>query len=157
MSVRRQPGPASLTIDAALEGLDGLVGKTGYFETSVYPDGTPVAYVATIQEFGYPEGGIPARPTMRPTADAMRGEWTDLLRRGAKAALNGQISARDVLESVALRAAGDVGKSIQALTSPALHPDTIKAKGFSKPLVDTGLMFQSVTGVVEARGIGAAE
>lgn len=157
MSVRRQPGPASLTIDAALEGLDGYVGKTGYFETAVYPDGTPVAYVATIQEFGYPSGGIPARPTMRPTAEAQKSAWRDLLRAGAKAALNGQISPRDVLEAVALRAAGDVGKSIQALTSPPLHPDTIKAKGFAKPLVDTGQMFQSVTGVVEARGAGGGE
>lgn len=153
MSVRRKPG-ASITIDAALEGLDGLVGKTGYFENAIYPDGTPVAYVATIQEFGHPEGGIPARPTMRPTAEAMRGEWSALLARGARAALNGQISPRDVLEAVALRAAGDVGKSIQALTSPALHPDTVKAKGFAKPLIDSGQMFQSVTGVVEQRGAG---
>jgi len=151
MSVRRDPsGGDRLTV--ALQGLDGLVGKTGYFETAKYPDGTPVAYVATIHEFGYPAGGIPARPTMRPTADQQRGEWAETMRLGAKAALNGESTPRDALERLTLKAAGDVSASIAALTSPALSPQTIARKGFSKPLVDTGLMLRSPTGVVEERG-----
>lgn len=31
--------------------------KVGFFAHSKYPDGTPVAYVAAIQELGYPAGG----------------------------------------------------------------------------------------------------
>lgn len=151
MAARHVPGPAAQSLTVALREIDGVVGKTGYFETARYPDGTPVAYVATIHEFGYAEGGIPARPTMRPTVAAKQGEWRDTMAKGAKAALNGRITARAALEMLTLKAAGDVGKSIQALTTPALSPDTIARKGFSKPLVDTGLMFQSVTGVVESK------
>jgi len=151
VTVRRDPsGGDRLTV--ALQGIDGLVGKTGYFETSKYPDGTSVAYVATIHEFGYPAGGIPARPTMRPTADQQRQGWAEIMRQGAKAALNGQMTGRDALERLTLKAAGDVSASIAALTTPALSPRTIARKGFSKPLVDTGLMLRSVTGVVEPKG-----
>lgn len=150
MSVRRDAaGGDRLTV--ALRDIDGLVGKTGYFETAVYPDGTPVAYVATIHEYGFAGGGIPARPTMRPTAADKRTEWADTMAKGAKAALNGQMTSRDALERLTLRAAGDVSASIAALQTPALSVRTIARKGFSKPLVDTGQMLRSVTGVVEAK------
>lgn len=154
MAVRRVPGPAAATLSAALKELDGLVGKTGYFETARYADGTPVAYVAAINEFGYPAGGIPMRATMRPTAadkGAPGGEWAQIAAKGARACLNGTTTPTAALEALTLRAAGDVGKAIVALTAPALSPRTIAAKGFSKPLVDTGQMLQSVTGVVERK------
>lgn len=43
--------------------------EVGFFETSKYDDaaGTPLPMSRPFQEFGYPEGGIPARPFMRPT------------------------------------------------------------------------------------------
>lgn len=148
MTVRRDSSGGD-RLHIALQDLGGLTGKTGYFETARYTDGTPVAYVATIHEFGYPAGGIPARPTMRPTADAKRAEWAETMRKGAKAALNGQMTARDALERLVLVAAGDISDTIAALNTPALDPRTIAAKGFSKPLVDTGLMLRSPTGVVE--------
>jgi hypothetical protein len=151
MSVRRdRSGGDRLTV--ALRDIDGLVGKTGYFETAKYPDGTPVAYVATIHEYGAAGQGIPARPTMRPTAADKRTEWAGLMAKGARDALNGKMTSRDALERLTLRAAGDVSKAISALQTPALSPRTIARKGFDKPLVDTGLMLRSVTGVVEPKG-----
>lgn len=151
MSVRRVSGPASISkAVATLEGLEGLEGKVGWFETAHYPDGTPVAYVATIHEFG--AGPIPARPFMRPAVAEYGRAWVALMGQGAKAALNGTTSAAAVLEAVTLRAAGDVGKAIKAVTSPPLKPMTIARKGFDKPLVDTGQMLQSVTGKVEGVG-----
>lgn len=148
MSVSRVKGTASISkAIATLDGLGDLEGKVGWFESAVYPDGTPVAYVATIHEHG--AGPIPARPFMRPAVAEYGASWMKLLGEGAKAALNGSVSPHAVLEAVTLRAAGDVGKAIQAVTSPALKPMTIARKGFSKPLIDTGQMFQSVTGKVE--------
>lgn len=148
MSVRRVRGPARISqAVAVLNGLDNLEGKTGWFESATYPDGTPVAYVATIHEHG--AGHIPARPFMRPAVATYGRAWMELMGQGAKAALNGSVSAAAVLEAVTMRAAGDVGKAIQAVTSPALSPMTIARKGFDKPLIDTGQMFQSVTGKVE--------
>lgn len=151
MTVRRERGPASISkAVAVLEGLEGLEGKVGWFDSARYPDGTPVAYVATIHEHG--AGPIPARPFMRPSVAEYGASWMELMGQGAKAALNGSVSPAAVLEAVTLRAAGDVGKAIRAVTSPPLKPMTIARKGFDKPLVDTGQMLQSVTGKVEAAG-----
>jgi len=152
MSVRRE-GPGVDPLVHGLTELDGLEAKVGWFESAHYKGGTPVAYVATIHEFGTEH--IPARPFMRPAIEQNGQQWLDLLGQGAKRVADGGFSARDVLELVALRAAGDVGKAIQAVTSPALSPITIKRKGHSKPLIDTGQMFQSVTGKVEAEGTGS--
>lgn len=146
----KRTGPGVATLHAALKDLDGVLGKTGWFETAHYPDGPPVAYVATIHEFGTDR--IPARPFMRPAVADHGQQWLDQLAQGAKACLNGGPSARDVLEMVALGAAGNVAEKIQAVTSPPLSPVTIKRKGFEKPLVDTGQMIQSVTGKAEAAG-----
>lgn len=149
MTVRRE-GPGIKNLVATLDGLDGLEGKVGWIESASYPDGTPVAYVATIHEFGAPSQGIPARPFMRPAVEENGPEWVRQLGEGAKAAANGGIAPRDVLEMVVLRAAGDVAKKIQQVNSPALKPATVKRKGSSKPLVDTGQMIQSITGKVES-------
>ncbi|NML93801.1 hypothetical protein [Novosphingobium olei] len=36
--------------------------RVGFLENATYPDGTPVAMVAALNNFGAPEAGIPARP-----------------------------------------------------------------------------------------------
>lgn len=148
MTVRRE-GPGTAKVLATLEGLDGLEGKVGWFESAHYPGGTPVAYVATIHEFG--TGRIPARPFMRPAVADYGGEWLDLIGQGVKASMMGGPSPAEVLELVMLQAAGNVAEKIQSL--PPLDPKasavTIKRKGHSKALIDTGQMFQSVTGKVE--------
>lgn len=148
MTVRRT-GPGVDKVVATLGGIDGYEGKVGWLESASYKDGTPVAYVATIHEFGAPSRNIPPRPFMRPAVDDHGLEWMQLLAQGARQAMATGADGRDVLELVTLRAAGDVARKIQAVTSPALKPLTIKRKGFEKPLVDTGQMIQSVTGKVE--------
>lgn len=154
MSVAKSgPGFDELIIN--IEQLDGVRAGVGWFETAAYPDGTPVAYVAAIHEFGAPKAGIPPRPFMRPAIADNGPEWMKHFEEGAAACLRGETDARTVLESVALVAAGDVSKKIKAVTAPGLKPATIKRKGFAKPLVDTGQMAQSVTGKIMEDGEGA--
>jgi hypothetical protein len=174
--VVRREGGALARIAHGLKELDGKVAKVGWFETATYPSGTPVAYVATIHEFGAPAAGIPPRPFMRPAVADHGAEWLALMAEGTKAVIAGGLSASDVLEMVALRAAGDVAKKIQAVTAPPLSILTLMARqkgGISgakelgamgkelrkgapylpgvstKPLVFTGQMIQSITGKVE--------
>lgn len=148
MTVRRE-GPGVLDVSKVLRGLDDHEGRVGWFESARYEDGTPVAYVATIHEFG--SGAIPARPFMRPAVAEHGQEWLDQLAAGAKKAVQpgATLTPLMVLEAVAMMAAGNVAEMIQAVNSPPLDPRTVARKGFDKPLVDTGQMFQSVTGKVE--------
>lgn len=157
MTFKRE-GPGTKRLLATLDGLDGVEGKVGWFETARYPgkSAPPVAYIATIQEFGYPEGGIPARPFMRPAVAENGPGWLKLIGQAAKHCIKTGYSPKDALEQIMLKAAGDVAKKIQAVTSPELSPRTVaKRKNKStKPLVDTGQMIQAVTGKVEGVGEG---
>jgi len=129
--------------------------RVGFFETAKYPDGTPIAYVAAIQEFGY--GPIPPRPFMRPAELQNKNKWQAGIAQGMKAALNGAVTIGHALEQVGMVAAGDVRKAIKAVTSPPLAESTIRARqsrkkgkkaASAKPLVDTGQMLQAVTSAV---------
>jgi len=48
--------------------------------------------------------------------------------------------------------AGQLRESIQSTNSPPLAESTIEAKGFEKPLIDTGHMWNSVAYEVAAEG-----
>lgn len=132
--------------------------EVGFFDTSHYPDGTPVAYVAAIQEFG--SGPIPPRPFMRDTITKRSRYWVRTLEAGAKEVLAGRLTASQMLDGVGKLAAGDVQTTISQLTSPALKDSTTYARAHRKkkprntsikPLVDTGVLFASVDSKVVPR------
>lgn len=145
-----------------LAGVTDKVGKVGFFPSSAYPDGTPVAYVATIQEYGSPEQGIPPRSFMRTTVAEKQAEWKVAAGIGARAMLAGTATGEQVLEGIGLLAAGDIRRTISKLTTPELAPSTIAARRtqradkvtvglLTKPLVDTGTMLNAVTSAVEPK------
>lgn len=155
-TVTRKPGPDRDAIEKAVRDLKRKRLRVGFFDTAKYPNGTPVAYVAAIQEFGYPNGGIPPRPFMRPTVAQQQSAWRDSLRKGARATLNGRITTQQMFAQFGLAAAGDISKTISLITTPALDPSTIasrksrrKSPGVSeKPLVDTGILIGAVSSQV---------
>ncbi|WP_179038237.1 hypothetical protein [Limnobaculum xujianqingii] len=131
--------------------------KVGFFEHSKYPDDTPIAYVAAIQELGHPAGGIPPRPFMRPSVNDNQRKYANGFGSAAKKALSGESDVTSGLAIIGQVAAGDIQLGIQAVTTPALKPATVaararkhsKGKATAKPLVYSGLMLQAVTSVVE--------
>ncbi|SFN98274.1 hypothetical protein [Xenorhabdus japonica] len=131
--------------------------KVGFFAQSQYSDGTPMAYVATIQELGYPAGGIPPRPFMRSAMSENQAKYSGLMAHAAQAAINGDISVSAGLTQVGSVSAGDIKLAIRAVTTPPLKDSTIaaragrhnKGKATNKPLVDTGQMLQAVAFTVE--------
>lgn len=115
---------------------------------NAYPNGTPVALVASVHEFGSPSRNIPSRPFFRSTLFINK-NYKDL-----RFKTFAQIARGKVTPSVGLGRLGDVVKndiveSIINIQSPALKEETIKKKGSTNPLVDTGHLKQSVTYKVE--------
>lgn len=153
MEVRRASNEAA--IRKMLDDLEKKEVRVGFFENSKYPDGTPIAYVAAIQEFGY--GPIPPRPFMRPAEEANKGKWIKGIAAGVRGVIAGNVTLDHALEQVGMVAAGDVRKAIKAVTAPILKESTVQArqrrkkgkKAVSrKPLVDTGQMLQAVNSAV---------
>ena len=131
--------------------LAGIRTEVGYLPGATYPDGTPVAYIAAIQEYGSPSNGIPPRPTLHPSLDQAKGKLSNILIGGIRSAIGGG-SVDAAFEAVGLAAQGIVRQAIADLKSPALRESTIKSraskhhggKASNKPLVDTGTMLGSV-------------
>jgi len=143
----------------ALRALDGskLQAKVGFFASAHYPDGTPIAYIATIQEFGFPAGGIPSRSFIRSTINEKKGsDWKKTMAGGGKAVVLGKLAPSDVLEMMALQAEGNIRKKITKITEPPLSERTLagrrsRGNGSTKPLNDTGAMLAHLTSVVEEK------
>lgn len=102
----------------------------------------PMALVAAANEFGNPAQNRPPRPFMRDTFEAGKTEWVQGL---AKALKRYEFSSSQALEILGAKASSDVVSAIVHFDDPPLAPSTIAAKGFAKPLIDTGQMQKAVS------------
>lgn len=123
--------------------------RVGFLDGATYPDGTSVAEVATINEFGAPSRGQPPRPFFRLMIAEKRGTWGDAVALNWKAT-NGD--AAKTLDRMGQGIKGQLQDSIRNLVDPPLAPSTIARKGFDKPLIDKGHMLNSVDYVVDLDG-----
>lgn len=140
------------TLERVPEQFEGMVAQVGFPSGINYEDGTSVAYVATIQEFGAPEVNIPPRPFMLPTVKEKKDYWTKIIEKNVPKVVMGKMSAFDVLDLVGMAAAADIQTKISSIYSPPNSPATLARKNGTKPLVDTGLMLASVQNGVSKSG-----
>lgn len=117
--------------------------SVGFMEGSTYPDGTPVPVVAFWNEFG---AAGPPRPFFRQMIEKESPTWPKKIAAGAKAT---DYDGAKVLGTMGEDIRGALQQSINDFTSPPLSPVTIARKGFSKPLIDTSVMLNSITFEVE--------
>ena len=140
------------TLERVPEEFEGLVAQIGFPSGQHYEDGTSVAFVASVHEFGAPGVNIPARPFMRPTVNTKKQTWVNTVKNGIPKVVMGKATAFDVLDLVGIQGAADIQETISKVTSPPLSPITIARKGSAKPLIDTGLMIASVRHSVAPSG-----
>lgn len=138
--------------DKVMEVLNGVASqlsnmqvKVGFIDGATYPDGTPVAMVATVNEFGRPENNQPPRPFFRNAISAHENEWAGTISRGIEKGIDTQT----VLSVVGEQIVGDVVESIATLMEPAIKDSTIanrrkRGNESIKPLVDTKVMIHDV-------------
>jgi hypothetical protein len=88
---------------------------------------------------------IPPRPFMRLAARKFMSLRKSIQKGIIDRALAGQITADQALERIGLIMEGEVVKSIRDGNWTPNAPSTVRRKGFDKPLIETGLMWQSVS------------
>lgn len=160
--VIRKPGPGVKQL-AAINEFGRMRGRVGWFASARYPNGIPVAYVASVHEFGWPAGNIPARLGMRSTAAEKQPEWRATAQRAAKGVVSGALTPAGAMDVIGLKAAGDLRKHITEVREPPLKVDTVKARlagkkqgrvvsiTIAKPLVRSGHMLTTLTNVTDRR------
>jgi hypothetical protein len=124
--------------------------QVGFLSNAKYPDGTYVALIAAIQNFGAPAAGIPPRPFFSNMVAAKKAGWPAQIALNLKAQ---KYDATKALVKVGEGIAGQLRESIQQTNSPPLKAATIKRKGgtktSAKPLIDSGVMYGSVDSIVK--------
>lgn len=120
--------------------------SVGFQNGATEDDGTPVALVAALNEYGVPSHNQPPRPFMRRAINKNDKKWARQFANGMKN------TAGDVGRVFALMGeiiATDISQEIIDLKSPPLAESTVQKKGFDKPLIDTHTMLDNVTYEVE--------
>ena len=120
--------------------------EVGFLEDSTYPDGTSTAMVAAIQEFGAPSRNIPPRPFFRGMISDKSPEWPEAV---AGLLHENDYDAKRTLELSGAAIKGQLQEAITKFDGVPLSPKTVAAKGFSKQLVDTSHMLNSIDFKVE--------
>lgn len=120
------------SLKSVAKGFEGLEAQAGWFPEAKYDDGTPVAYVMNIHEYGAPAVGIPPRPFFRQAISSYQATWNKNLRDGVKAAISGKVSPENVLTAVGLQAAGDIKMELVGVSSPPLSKVTLLLRKWKK-------------------------
>ena len=150
INVVRKKGKTDVfkTIEKSLNVLEKTEVSSGFFKESKYPlnhksKGRPVAMIAVWNNDGTPT--IPPRPFMDKAALNMpdNKEFMKALEDTAVKALKGKGSNPEklVLGSVMTEI---IKNEILSTSKPSNKQSTIAAKGFDDPLIETGLMYDSV-------------
>jgi len=109
--------------------------------------------LAAIHEFGAPGAKIPERSFIRAWHDSHRGQISRLQERLGKQFIDGKITLRQMIAKLGVYGQGGIRKFIRDLKEPANRPATIRAKGSSNPLIDTGQLVGAVHSVSIIRGV----
>ncbi len=112
-------------------------------------DGTDICDIAAWNELGTEH--IPSRPFLRKSVDENEGKINQFLQAEVRSLASGK-TAETLLNEI-----GNFQKSLvqEKIAEGSFAPNaesTIRRKGSSKPLIDTGRMRQSVNYVVKRKG-----
>ena len=116
--------------------------EVGFHKTSYIGKNVTVAQVAYFNEFGKNAG--PERPFMR-TAFKKHANHITLIRILGRRIINGTLTLDKALDALGEAASEAVRQSIVDFSTPGNAQSVITRKGEDNPLVDSGLMLDSVT------------
>lgn len=111
-----------------------------------------VAQIAAIHEFGAPGAGIPERSFMRGAIDQNGPALEKFMRRLTLEILLGKSTRKRAFGILGEFVKNLMKRTIQRGVPPPNAPETIRRKGSSKPLIDTGQMINSIDWEVEEGG-----
>lgn len=103
--------------------------------------------VAVVHEFG--AGPVPQRSFIRATIDEKRSDIEAEMANLARGVVSGKLDGRAALDLLGAKVAGWCQARIAAGIAPPLKPATVRRKGSSTPLVDTGQLRSAITWRVE--------
>ena len=112
-------------------------------------DGTDVCDIAAWNELG--TVNMPSRPFLRMSVDDNSDKINSFMSAQKRSIINGEPADR-ILKKIGIFQKDLIQEKITEGSFAPNAPSTIKAKGSSKPLIDTGRMRQSVNFEIKQKG-----
>jgi len=135
-----------------LKELDKLQVRIGFQKgVATEEDGTDVCDVAMWNELG--TVNMPSRPFLRKSVDENEEKINSFLKSTKGKILKG-VSAEQILKEIGIFQKDLIQEKITEGSYTPNAESTIRKKGSSKPLIDTGKMRQSVNFVIQKKGSG---
>ena len=131
--------------------------SVGWHEDSKYDDGTQIAEIAAIQEYGTGDGKIPPRSFMRSTAnEKLKTVWLVNLKKVIAHYVSKGGDLSQLYGKFGASISGDIAEKITQIWTPPLAESTVKnrvsrkskkatTESLTKPLIDTGVMLASLS------------
>jgi len=121
----------------------------GKATAATYPNGVAVIDVAFYNNYGTKDAQglehIPPRRFMDIGGKRASRELSEPIKKGLEAVNRGKLKLEDLAELMGLKAVAVMKTEITELSEPPNAPATIAKKKSANPLIDTGLMRQTVT------------
>lgn len=144
--VTKDFNPAALArLKANLHAARNRVVSVGIPSGPTEADGTSLAMIGAVHEFGMPEKNIPERPWLHPSIIENRDKHRALNKMNLIKIMQGEMTVDEALGQLGNMAAGLAKEYVRHSSFPPLAQRTIDRKGSSTPLIDTGNMIQSIT------------
>lgn len=103
-----------------------------------------------VHEYGSPAAGIPERAPIRRTFEENEDKVGKFCARLAKEVVEGRMTGEEALNLLGAFGVNELKKFIVAgKATPELAEETIRRKGSSTPLIDTGRLLNAITWLVE--------
>jgi phage gpG-like protein len=103
-----------------------------------------VAHLASVHEFGVPSQNIPSRPFMAQAFNKNKSKLKKVIRQLVSDIFKGSIKTDGALRKLGVIHQGQVRETITSGSFTPLKTATVRRKGSSKPLQDTGRLKQSI-------------
>ena len=124
----------------------GILAKDG---SENHSEGITVFQIGMIHEFGVPEKNIPRRSFIRVPIENNIKEITKLIENNHRLVSENAMSAKVALDRIGIKAQNTIKESFRNNDWKPLKRATVKRKGSSRPLIDTGQLIGSISYIVE--------
>lgn len=133
-----------------LDKLNELIVKVGFQQGEASEDdGTDICDVAAWNELG--TINIPSRPFMRDTVENNENEISDFMKKEVLDIVKNGKTAEQAFKEIGIKVKDLMQQTITEGNFTPNAPSTIRKKGSSKPLIDSGRMRQSVNYVIKEK------
>jgi len=129
----------------------GIVEPTNYGPDN---DNLSVAQVWQWQEEGVPAQNIPTRPAIRVgfMAPIKKGAYDKMFVESMQRIAEGKSTFKEEYTKIGMKAKTDLKQAVADWDTPPNAPYTVAEKGFNNPLIDSGLLYESIDFKVDKKG-----